>query len=736
MSQLLARMARALTHHWVLGLFGALGVIVVLMIAASAGGEAADDFSIPGTESQEAIDLFRAHTPALAGADSTLVFSVEDGTVTDAANQEAIESALDEVRSLDGVAQVADPFAEGGALSEDQRLAAVDVRYDLEPDELEKEDGEALLAAAETAEPDVEVNARGVLIDLASEQEAPVGELIGVGIAIILLTLLFRSLAAMAATLVGALIGVMVGQLLLAALAKPLGLPSFAAVIAVMLGLGAGIDYALLIIGRYREQIAAGDSVRDASAKALATSGASVVAAGLIVMVAIAGLLVIGIPLIGKLGVGAAIGVGGVVISALTILPVMIGALRKWLRPKKPEHVRPSRGFERWATFVTAHPWRSIIAGVALLLLFAVPVTSLRLGQPDDGNQPESRTQRVAYDKLSEAFGPGSNGPFLLAVDTPKGAPETEAQLEELQSAVTDTPGVVNVTPAAPSEDGEMATIVAIPETAPQDERTSDLLERLREDVIPAATEGTPLKVYVGGNTPGFEDFSDKVAAGLPLFIAVVIGLSVLLLMAAFRSLWIPLVSAVFNLLSVGAAYGVVTAVFQEGFGASLLGVDSGVPIVSFIPVMLFAILFGLSMDYNVFLLSRVHEAYNEGDGPRESVIHGVARIGKVILFAGLIMAAVFLAFVTQPDVIGKMMGLGLGLAILIDVLVVRLLIAPAVVTLLGDRAWTLPGWLDRIIPNVSLEGHLVKGLDEPQRADETAEESREAALSSSGSPR
>ena len=664
------------------------------------------------------------------------MFSVEDGKVTDSGNQQAIEGALDKVQGLDGVVQVADPFAEGGAVSEDGTLAAVDVRYDHEPGELKKADGEALLAAAETAEPEVEVNARGVLIDLASEQEAPVGELIGVGIAIILLTLLFRSLAAMAATLIGALIGVAVGQALIGALSEPLGLPSFAGVIAVMLGLGAGIDYALLIIGRYREQIAAGDSVRDASAKALATSGASVVAAGLIVMVAIAGLLVIGIPLIGKLGVGAAIGVAGVVVSALTILPIMIGALKRWLKPKKPEHVRPSPGFERWATFITGRPWMSIAAGVAILLVFAVPVTSLRLGQPDDGNQPESRTQRVAYDKLSEAFGPGSNGPFLLAVDIPKGAAENEQQLTELQNAIADTPGVVSVTPAQPSEDGEMATIVAVPETAPQDKRTSDLLERLREDVIPEATSGTPLKVYVGGNTPGFEDFSDKVAAGLPLFIAVVIGLSVLLLMAAFRSLWIPLVSAVFNLLSVGAAYGVVTAVFQEGFGASLVGVDSGVPIVSFIPVMLFAILFGLSMDYNVFLLSRVHEAYNEGDGPRESVIHGVARIGKVILFAGLIMAAVFLAFVSQPDVIGKMMGLGLGLAILIDVLFVRLLIAPAVVTLLGDRAWTLPRWLDRIIPNVSLEGHLVQGLDEPQTADETTEESREAALSSSGSPR
>jgi RND superfamily putative drug exporter len=430
-------------------------------------------------------------------------------------------------------------------------------------------------------------------------------------------------------------------------------------------------------------------------------------------MVAIAGLLVIGIPLIGKLGIAAALGVGAVVVSALTILPIMIGALAKRLRPKKPEHVLPSPGFGRWGEIVTARPWVSIAAGVLVLLVFAAPVLQLRLGQPDDGNQPTQRTQRVAYDQLSTAFGPGSNGPFMLAVDTPKGDPATETQLASLQKAVAATPGMASVAPATPSRDGEMATILAVPTTAPQDAKTSDLLARLRQDVIPKATAGTPLKVYVGGQTAGFEDFSDKVASRLPLFIAVVIGLSVLLLTAAFRSLWIPLVSAVFNLLSVGAAYGVVVAVFQEGVGASLIGVDSGVPIVSFIPVMLFAILFGLSMDYNVFLLSRIHEAYNEGDAPRASVIHGMARIGKVVLFAGLIMAAVFLSFVTQPDVIGKMFGVGLGLAILIDVLIVRLVIAPAVVTLLGDRAWSLPAWLDRILPNVSLEGHLVKGLDE-----------------------
>jgi RND superfamily putative drug exporter len=714
-SHLLARIARSLTNHWLRGLAAAIVVIVLLGAAAGAGGEAADDFEIPGTESQQALDLFRAHSPAFAGADSTIVFSVGEGTLED--HQPAIEDALAKVGELEGVESVGDPFAEDAQISQDGRIAAVDVRYTTDPADLEKEDGEALIDAAETAEADgVQVESRGILIDLASEQEAPVGELIGVAIAIVLLTLLFRSLAAMAATILGALIGVMVGQILLTALAAPLDLPAFASVIAVMLGLGAGIDYSLLIIGRYREQVAKGDTPRDASAKAAATSGASVVAAGVIVMVAIAGLLVIGIPFIGKLGLAAAIGVGAVVVSALTILPIMIGAFKKWLRPKKPEHVEPSQFFGRWGEKITGRPWVAIAGGVVVLLIFAAPVTQLRLGQPDDGNQPESRTQRVAYDQLSQAFGPGSNGPFLLAVDTPKDAPETQDQLAALEDTLADTPGVVSVSPAQPSEDGEMATIFAIPETAPQDAATSDLLETLRQDVIPAAVEGTPLKVYVGGNTAGFEDFSDKVASRLPLFIGVVIGLSVLLLIAAFRSVWIPLVSAVFNLLSIGAAYGVVVAVFQEGIGASLIGADSGVPVVSFIPVMMFAILFGLSMDYNVFLLSRIHEAYNEGDGPRDSVIHGMARIGKVILFAGMIMSAVFLAFVTQPDIIGKMFGLGLGLAILIDVLIVRLIIAPAVVTLLGDKAWWLPGWLDRLLPNVSLEGHLVESVDEREK--------------------
>ncbi len=636
-----------------------------------------------------------------------------EGKITDPGPKAAIEGALAKVKTLKGVVDVGDPFAEGGTISPDQRLASVDVRYSTDPSAIKKPDGEALIAAGELAEKNgVQFSARGMLIDIGSEQDAPVGELIGVFIAIFLLAFLFRSWVAMAATLVGALIGVAIGQTLLIALAAPLDLPAFASVIASMLGLGAGIDYALLIIGRYREQVAAGRQ----PARRVGQVGRDLRRVG------------------GRRRPGRDAGDRR---PARDRHPVHRqarprGGDRRRRGRRLGDHdpadhdrrVRPPAGAQEARA-------RAAVAGLRPLggdrhrapvaldrgrrarpAGLRAPVTQLRLGQPDDGNQPTSKLQRVAYDRLSGAFGPGSNGPFLLAIDIPKGGAGNQAQLEKLQKAVAGTPGMAQVAPAAPSQDGEMATIFAIPKTAPQDQATSDLLADLRDNVIPKAVAGTPLKVYVGGNTAGFEDFSDKVASRLPVFIAVVIGLSVLLLIMAFRSLWIPLVSALFNLLSVGAAYGVVTAVFQQGVGASLLGVESGVPIVSFIPVMMFAILFGLSMDYNVFLLSRIHEAYNEGDRPRESVIHGLSRIGKVILFAGLIMASVFLAFVTQPDVIAKMFGLGLGLAVLIDVLIVRMVIAPAVVMLLGDHAWWLPRWLDRILPNVSLEGHLVEGLD------------------------
>ena len=441
----LARIARTLSSHWKRSLAAAVGVLVLLVLVAGAGGQATDDFSIPGTESQQAIDLFQAHSPAFGGVDSTLVFTVDEGNVSDPGPKAAIEGALAKVRELDGVGLAASPFEPGGQISKDGRLASVDVRYSTDPGEIEKEDGEALIAAGETAEPEVQVEARGELIDLAAEQEAPVGELVGVLIAIVLLTLLFRSGAAMAATLIGALVGVAAGQILLAAVSAPLGLPTFSAVLAMMLGLGAGIDYSLLIIGRYREQRAAGDSMQDAAGRAAATSGATVVAAGLIVMVAIAGLLVVGVPFIGKMGLGAALAIGAVVVSALTILPIMMGAFGRRLVPKKPEHVHASPAFTRWGETVTRRPWASIAAGVVLLLIFAFPVTQMRIGQPDDGNQPESSTQRVAYDQLTEAFGAGLERPVPARRRHAEGRAGDRAAARALERAVADTPGMASV---------------------------------------------------------------------------------------------------------------------------------------------------------------------------------------------------------------------------------------------------------------------------------------------------
>lgn len=715
MSAFLARLARFFSRRWGRGLIGAFVLLIVLGVIAGAGEPAADDFAIPGTESQTAIDLLEAHSPAQAGVSSQVVFAAKNGTLSDPQNKAAVEKALAKIKTLKGVATVPSPYeGQGTSLSQDGTIGVSEVQYDLKDSEIEKKDGTDLIAAADLADSaGVEANVRGALADYAAEQETPVGELVGIVLAGFLLFFLFRSAAAMLTTLLAAIIGVIFAEMLLAAVSKPLGLPDFAAFLAALLGLGAGIDYSLLIIGRFREQRAAGYTVGDSAAKAAGTAGAAVVTAGLIVMVAIAGLLAIGIPFLGKMGVGAAVGIAAVVASAVTILPMLIGAFKRWLTPKKASHVAASPVFSRWGEIVTARPWVSIGAGVAILLVLAAPALHMRIGTPDDSTKATDNAARIAYDDLSKGFGPGSNGPLLIVADIPKGDSANEAQLEALRAKLAATPGIAAAVPAQVSQDGEIATLIAIPTTSPQDAKTSDLLKKLRDDVIPAATQGTNLKVAIGGQTAALEDLSAKTSAGLPVFIAVVIGLSVLLLMAAFRSLWIPLVSAVFNLLSVAAAFGIVVAVFQDGIGSELIGAGSGdLPIAFFVPVMLFAILFGLSMDYNVFLLSRIHEAAQEGDGPRESVIHGMGRIGKVILFAGLIMASVFIAFTAAPDVGQKMIGIGLGLAILIDVLFVRLVIAPAVVLLLGDKAWWLPSWLDKIIPNVSLEGHAVEAVE------------------------
>jgi putative drug exporter of the RND superfamily len=709
MAHLLGNLAAWAAEHWKRSLAIVAVVLIALGIAASAGGGSfVDDFSTPGTQSQTAMDVLDERFPAAAGDSANVVFAVDSGTLREPERRAAIEQTVEEIRSQPHVTTAPSPFERaGGRLSENGRIAYVPVQYDDTAPMLGAEPGERLEQVAEVGErAGLEVSRNGAIVDQAEQTTAPVGELIGVAVAMIVLTLVFRSVAAMALTLISSLIALAGGLLLLQFGSAFADFPSFAPTLGVMLGLGAGIDYALLIVGRYREQLASGDSVGHAARVANATAGTSVVAAGAIVVVAIAGLLATGIPFVGRMGIGSAIVIAMVAVGAVTVLPTLMGAFARRLRPKRPEHVEPSRRFGRWGGMITRRPLAATIAGGLVLVLLAVPFASLRLGQPDDGNDRQGSTTRVAYDRLAEGFGPGFNGPLVLAATTP-GDGSGQETLSRVERAVAADRDVAVVSPAERSPAGDAAVLSVIPKSSPQDERTTELVDRLRDEVLPAATRGSQVDVYVGGATATLQDLADKIASRLPIFIAMVVGLSVLLLMAVFRSVWVPLVSAAFNLLSIAAAYGVVVLVFQDGVGSSLLGVDGEVPIVSFVPLFMFAILFGLSMDYNVFLQSRIREEYMRGARPQESVVRAMSRVGKLILAAGAIMTSVFLGFVTDPDVVVKTIGFGLAVAILIDVLIVRMVVAPAVMTLLGDRAWTLPAWLDRVLPRISLEGEL-----------------------------
>jgi putative drug exporter of the RND superfamily len=705
MAHLLGRLAGAAAHHWKRSLALVLVTLAVLGGLAATGTGFNDEFSTPGTDSQRALDLLEDRFPTQAGDTATVVFSVQDGTLRDGDRPAAIAEAVRTISGQPHVTGATDPLETEGQVSRDGRIAFTTVQYDKPAADLGADPGKALEDASEITESaGIETDRNGQIVDQAEQTTAPIGELIGIAVAVIVLTLVFRSWAAMALTLVSALIALAAGLLLLSFGTRFADFPSFAPTLGVMLGLGAGIDYALLIVGRYREQLASGDSVRHSARVANATAGTSVIAAGAIVVVAIAGLLATGIPFVGQMGIGAAIMIAAVAVGAVTVLPVLMGAFAKRLRPRKLEHVAPSAGFANWGRRIVARPWLAAGLGTLVLLLLATPFASLRLGQPDDGNDASGSTTRQAYDRLAEGFGPGFNGPLVLAASVPEG---DAAALDRVQEAVAADPDVAAVAPPRFNEARDAATLSVIPRTSPQDERTSELVQRLRDTVIPRAVDGSGAAVYVGGATATFEDLADKIASRLPIFIALVIGLSLLLLMAVFRSLWVPLVSAAFNVLSILAAYGVVVAVFQWGWGASLLGVSGDVPIVSFVPLFMFAILFGLSMDYNVFLQSRIREEYHRGLAPKESVVVGLSRVGRIILAAGAIMTAVFLGFVSDPDVVVKTIGLGLASAILIDVLVVRMVVAPAVMALLGDRAWGLPGWLDRLLPQISLEGDL-----------------------------
>jgi putative drug exporter of the RND superfamily len=702
MPTFLTRLGRAAARHWRRTIL--LSILLVAGIGTLGGALGAgfvDDYRTPGVDSTSAQELLEERFPQVSGADAQIVFAGDPAAVSG----DGVRATLDAVAGQPHVTGVSDP-----QVSPDRRVAFATVQYDRPAEDLGPEARERLEGAVGPAErAGVEVSMRGMAIDIGDEQAAPVGELIGVAAAVLLLTILFRSVVAMTLTLVAAAFGLAGGMALVALASAGVDIPTVAPTVGMMLGLGAGIDYALFLTARHRERLAAGDDVETAAGRANGTAGVAVLTAGAIVVVAISGLLAVGIPFVGRMGLAAGAVVAVTAVAAVTVMPGLLGMAGRRVLGRRERRGTPTapKGpgvAERWARGVARRPIVSALAGTAILLALAAPVLGLRLGQPDDGTRPASMTQKVAYDRLVDGFGAGFNGPLVLAVALPDDRTAADRALGQLEAGAKAAPGVATVVPPVVNEAGDAATLTVIPRTAPQDEATSRLVATLREDVVPAATRGTGAQAHVGGATATFEDMAGRVSERLPVFIGAVVGLSLLLLMAAFRSIIVPLVSAVFNLLSIGAAYGVVTLAFQTETGASLLGVAEQ-PIVSFIPMFMFAILFGLSMDYNVFLLSRVREEFLRTGDARGAVISAVDRTAAVIGAAGAIMTAVFLGFVTEADAIVKMMGLGLATAIAIDVTVVRMLLAPAVLTWLGDRAWRLPRWLDRLLPHIDLYG-------------------------------
>ena len=517
----------------------------------------------------------------------------------------------------------------------------------------------------------------------------------------VVLLIAFGSFVAMGLPIGMALFGLVVGVTSMKLVTYLVDIPAWAPQLAAMVGLGVGIDYALFLVTRHREHLAQGMPVAEAVGRALATAGQAVIFAGGTVVVAILGLLVAGIPFVTGGGVAISAMVLVMVLASVTLLPALLGLAGHRINGRRrrvdDRAHRPSTGWYRWGAHVTRNATAYLVGGAVLMIALAAPVLALNLGFPDDGTKPESRTERRAYDLIAEGFGPGANGPLVIAVDISQDA----SVVAPLAEAVAADPGITSVGEPTLDLAAGVATLVALPTTSPQDESTQETVARLRSEVFPAVLDGTSATAHVGGQTATFADLGDRVQERMPRFVAAVLLLSFLLLTLLFRSVLVPLKAVVLNLLSVGAAYGVLVMVFQWGWAAGLIGVESTVPIVSFIPLFMFAILFGLSMDYEVFLLSRVREEYRRHGDNTRAVIEGIAGTGRTITAAALIMVAVFSGFVLGSDPAVKMMGVGLATAIFLDATVVRLVLVPATMKLLGDANWWLPGWLDRLLPEL-----------------------------------
>ncbi|HEX6753325.1 MAG TPA: MMPL family transporter [Solirubrobacterales bacterium] len=693
-----------------------LGWIVALigigMIAGSVGSDFSEDFKLPASDSTDAFDLLENEFPAQSGDTTTIVFKAEGGVEAPAVRK-TMENLFTEAEGLPHVSEVANPYEGGGAaaISEDGKIAYATVQYDVFSEEIEQGDTEELIDDTEAAsDRGLQVELGGQPIEEArAEEEGDASFMIGLLAAVVILLLTFGSVVAMGLPLVTALFALGVGLSLVTLGTHVFDTAEFAPQLAAMIGLGVGIDYALFILTRFRNGLDEGLESRDAAIAAVDTAGRAVLFAGVTVIIALMGMLLLGLSFLYGVAMAAALAVLMTMIAALTLLPALLTIAGRrvdrlripGLGRRGPSTAEDTRWF-RWSREIQRRPVASALLSGGLLLVLCIPTLSLRLGSNDAGTDPAGTTTREAYDLLAEGFGPGFNGPFSIVAALPdKG---DDAALAELRQTLVGEEGVAEATPVMLNPAGNTGVFQVYPTTSPQSEETTELLDRIREELIPPVEQQTGAQVHVGGITAIFEDFGTAIADKLPLFIGVVVLLSALLLMAVFRSVLVPLKAVVMNLLSIGAAFGLIVAVFQWGWGASLIGVDGTGPIISFFPIFLFAIIFGLSMDYEVFLMSRIHEEWERDRDATLAVTRGLALTGRVITAAAAIMVTVFLSFMIGEDRIIKLFGLGLAAAIFIDAVIIRSVLVPSIMQLLGERAWWLPAWLDKILPRLHVE--------------------------------
>ncbi|WP_328343671.1 MMPL family transporter [Streptomyces violaceus] len=711
--------------------------------AAVAGSAYSNDYQVPGTESGRATELLHEGFPRLGGDSDTVVWHTTSGTVRATDVEQTMTRTLDRIENLPGVAYVTSPYDGPGTgrVSEDARTAYATVTFDEQAENIDQDEAKAVVDTAKSAENDrLRVELGGSAVALTHSSGGHVAEIVGVAVAAVVLFLAFGSLAASLLPIATALVGVGTAYAGIVLLGHAMTVADFAPMLGMLIGLGVGIDYALFIVTRHRRGLKRGLPVTEAATNAVATTGRAVVFAGATVCIALLGMLILRLSFLNGVAIAASLTVVLTVAASVTLLPALLSLIgtralsrreRRRLAEHGPEPELPTGFAARWSAFVERHP--KVLGAIALVVMavLALPTLSLHLGTSDQGNDPKTTTTRQAYDLLAEGFGPGVNGPLTLV--TKVDGADDKLALDNLDGTLRATDGVASATPVTFDSAGHTAYLTVVPESSPQSKRTSDLVDRLRDEVLPRAEAGTSLDVQVGGMTAGYDDFADVIVSKLPVFVGVVIGLGCLLLLLAFRSIGIPLKAAAMNVAAVASAFGVVVAMFQWGWGGELLGLGSAGPIEPFLPVIMVSVLFGLSMDYQVFLVSRMYEEWLETGDNRRAVRVGLAETSRVINSAAVIMISVFLAFVLSGDRVIAMFGIALAAAVALDAFVLRTLLVPALMHMLGGANWWLPRWLDKRLPRISIEPPEARAAHErlaaatdAEVADVLAEEERQ----------